>query len=490
MSKSDNSGHSTEKKPPASRQHPPSKSKNANLDADSSVVESVSVPMAVLLSGSANADEEPLLAIGRAAEPPTTDLVKSKKPPRKAQDSRQLTQVEPSTSATATTTKKPSRPNSSGLMTYPIDEDIVVSHAHASDSVEEYTTEDISVYVADAVSDTRTSSSTPENEEQIDVKSVGRTASKKATSGISPKVQSKDSNIESLSNEEFSGEASWNRVQKTKGFVLDPQQKGESKGNNSVKGKHDKNAKSSKVDVIEKLKMDRDAKRSKLKEDREHMIEKLKREQAEQQIKLMEERASQRLSRKAKDQEQPALSHVVSNPASISENHNQTNADGIAPSPKPPTSGKQATVQRKSIVPAPVKSQSNRTLIKNALMHVCLAGAANVPIQHEVLEDLQESPASHFIILLRDVNNFSFRGLYAWDPTLDQTLKTYSGSLGPNILDTSQVVEFYKYDSGARTFKAVPTKSFGRSVHAVAIARDVSSQHQHHQSPMKSSTHA
>lgn len=40
------------------------------------------------------------------------------------------------------------------------------------------------------------------------------------------------------------------------------------------------------------------------------------------------------------------------------------------------------------------------------------------------------------------------------------------------ILDPEEVVEFYKYDSGARTFKALPTKSFGRSVHAVALARN------------------
>lgn len=76
------------------------------------------------------------------------------------------------------------------------------------------------------------------------------------------------------------------------------------------------------------------------------------------------------------------------------------------------------------------------------------------------------------MILLRDVNNFAFRGLYFWDPNLDQTLKLYSGSPGPTELDPAGVLEFYKYDSGARTFKPIPTKSFGRTVDAIAIGRD------------------
>lgn len=87
-------------------------------------------------------------------------------------------------------------------------------------------------------------------------------------------------------------------------------------------------------------------------------------------------------------------------------------------------------------------------------------------------QDLENCNASHFIILFRERNNFSFRGLYSWDPLLDQTVKVHSGSLGPNVIDPNSVLEYYKYDSGARTFKPVPTKTFGRSVHAVAISRD------------------
>ncbi|KND03797.1 uncharacterized protein SPPG_01254 [Spizellomyces punctatus DAOM BR117] len=117
------------------------------------------------------------------------------------------------------------------------------------------------------------------------------------------------------------------------------------------------------------------------------------------------------------------------------------------------------------------KEQSNRLLIRNALIHVCLAGAVNEQTKQEVLEDLSTSPSTHFIILFRDVKNHSFRGLYSYDPELDHALRLYG--VGPDVLDTHSVAEFYKYDSGARTFKSLPTKSFGRSVHGVAIAREM-----------------
>ena len=87
---------------------------------------------------------------------------------------------------------------------------------------------------------------------------------------------------------------------------------------------------------------------------------------------------------------------------------------------------------------------------------------------------MDESPSTHFIVLFRDKNNFSFRGLYSWDSLLDQTIKVYAGSQGPDIISLNSVLEFYKYDSGARTFKPIPTKSFGSSVHAVAIGREFS----------------
>lgn len=81
-----------------------------------------------------------------------------------------------------------------------------------------------------------------------------------------------------------------------------------------------------------------------------------------------------------------------------------------------------------------------------------------------------ESKSTHFLILFRQVNNFSFRGLYVYDEELDRAVKLYKDSIGPETINSASVAEFYKYDSGGRTFKAVPTKSFGKSIHALAIS--------------------
>ncbi|KAJ3134704.1 hypothetical protein HK101_004320 [Irineochytrium annulatum] len=140
--------------------------------------------------------------------------------------------------------------------------------------------------------------------------------------------------------------------------------------------------------------------------------------------------------------------------------------------------------------------QSNRPLIRNALLHVCLAGTVNDKVKQDVLDDLADSTASHFIILFRGPKNHAFRGLYSFDPNLHQVLKVYAPASGappsdgdsldipttpssaaaaapinsgPATLLEEDVAEFYKYDSGSRGFKLLPTKSFGISVHAVAL---------------------
>ncbi|KAJ3417175.1 Calmodulin-regulated spectrin-associated protein 1 [Chytridiales sp. JEL 0842] len=139
------------------------------------------------------------------------------------------------------------------------------------------------------------------------------------------------------------------------------------------------------------------------------------------------------------------------------------------------------------VIPPIRKPLSNRQLIKNALLHVCLAGSVHERVKQEVLEDLEASPGSHFIILLRGSKNHAFRGLYSYDPALNQVLKVYAppavvdehtGQIvsapysGPDSLTETDVLEFFKYDSGTRSFKILPTKSFGMSVSAVSIHSD------------------
>ncbi|KAI9350883.1 hypothetical protein BDR26DRAFT_1003689 [Obelidium mucronatum] len=156
-------------------------------------------------------------------------------------------------------------------------------------------------------------------------------------------------------------------------------------------------------------------------------------------------------------------------------------------------SSKDAPYTRKKPLPF-TKQQSNRKIIKNALQ-VCLAGTVNEKVKKEVIEDLDASKANHFIILFRGLKNHAFKGLYSYDNHLHQVLRVYapasdartvdekrvpsaatpatpSSAAGPNSISEQDVLEFYKYDSGSRSFKVVPTRSFGASVHAVALRSD------------------
>ncbi|KAI9354374.1 hypothetical protein DFJ73DRAFT_312687 [Zopfochytrium polystomum] len=144
------------------------------------------------------------------------------------------------------------------------------------------------------------------------------------------------------------------------------------------------------------------------------------------------------------------------------------------------------------------------------------------------MQVLSTSSSTHFIILFRGVKNHAFKGLFSYEPGAHTVERIFplpprldvdgndedaaptaasmlrlppldartiavtaavvaagglngrerpqsaaSGSGGgaigvPGRLDEADVAEYYKFDSGSRTFKALHTRSFGRSVHAVA----------------------
>lgn len=129
-----------------------------------------------------------------------------------------------------------------------------------------------------------------------------------------------------------------------------------------------------------------------------------------------------------------------------------------------------STHSQPSIVPRLTKNnnKSNKQVIKNAL-NAILAGGVNAKVRQEVLEDMEDSKADNFIILLRDNKNHSFRGLYSYDAELGQVLKVYAGTVGPDSITSADVVDYFKYDTGSRTLKTLPTKAWGMSVHAVAL---------------------
>ncbi|KNE54500.1 hypothetical protein AMAG_00472 [Allomyces macrogynus ATCC 38327] len=114
--------------------------------------------------------------------------------------------------------------------------------------------------------------------------------------------------------------------------------------------------------------------------------------------------------------------------------------------------------------------RSNKKLIVNAL-NMCLSGPVNEKTRTEVLEDLERSDQTNFVVLLRGPKNHSFKGLYVHVVDQNQIIKLYGN--GPLEIEQADVSEFFKYDSGSRSFKPIPTRSFSTFVHGVAVQATV-----------------
>lgn len=61
--------------------------------------------------------------------------------------------------------------------------------------------------------------------------------------------------------------------------------------------------------------------------------------------------------------------------------------------------------------------------------------------------------------------------MYSYNPTNDEVKKLYSRSGGsPLYLDCNMVLNYYRYDSGAKSFNPIPSKkTFSIAVDAVAL---------------------
>ncbi|KAJ3131027.1 putative deoxyribonuclease tatdn3 [Physocladia obscura] len=229
----------------------------------------------------------------------------------------------------------------------------------------------------------------------------------------------------------------------------------------------------------------------------------LRRQREQEQMELLASKSRLRAAQQAAEKEMASITTTILRvPSNVS--HVSTTSIKL-PSSNDNIKPIVQNLSRRAALPIQ-KMQSNRKLIRNAL-HVCLAGTVNEKVKNEVLEDLEASQAFYFVILFRGLKNHAFKGLYSYDPQLQQILRVYApaaattrktplefddfeshaiksttrrlssanshpAAAGPNSIREQDVLEFYKYDSGSRSFKVVPTKSFGVSVHAVALRSD------------------
>ena len=63
----------------------------------------------------------------------------------------------------------------------------------------------------------------------------------------------------------------------------------------------------------------------------------------------------------------------------------------------------------------PMKKRSNKQLMRNAIVHTCLAGPVNKDAKENVLAGLDAADSIHFVILLHDPNDLKFRAIYSYD---------------------------------------------------------------------------
>ncbi|XP_078131608.1 calmodulin-regulated spectrin-associated protein 3-like [Sander vitreus] len=110
--------------------------------------------------------------------------------------------------------------------------------------------------------------------------------------------------------------------------------------------------------------------------------------------------------------------------------------------------------------------KSNKFIIHNALSRCCLAGKVNETQKNKIVEEMEKSPANHFLILFRD-SNCQFRGVYTMN-TDSQELVRLAG-VGPRTIGSTQVESIYKYSSDRKQFSAIPSKTMGMTVDAFTI---------------------
>ncbi|XP_067296588.1 calmodulin-regulated spectrin-associated protein 3 isoform X2 [Pseudorasbora parva] len=110
--------------------------------------------------------------------------------------------------------------------------------------------------------------------------------------------------------------------------------------------------------------------------------------------------------------------------------------------------------------------KSNKFIIHNALSRCCLAGKVNESQKNKIMEEMEKSSASHFLILLRD-SSCQFRAIYTPDGQSEE-LHRLCG-VGPRVISSSAVETIYKYSSERKQFNTLPSRTLSMTVDAFTI---------------------
>lgn len=106
----------------------------------------------------------------------------------------------------------------------------------------------------------------------------------------------------------------------------------------------------------------------------------------------------------------------------------------------------------------PTKLRSNIIICKNAVQSpACLgSGEINADQRNEALAAIDASSIPHLVIVLRTQNHLKFRGIYA---VVDEKITRIYGA-GPRTITKDMVTKYFRYDSGSKAFKPLPSRDF------------------------------
>ncbi|XP_030205907.1 calmodulin-regulated spectrin-associated protein 3 isoform X2 [Gadus morhua] len=110
--------------------------------------------------------------------------------------------------------------------------------------------------------------------------------------------------------------------------------------------------------------------------------------------------------------------------------------------------------------------KSNKFIIHNAISRCCLAGKVNEPQKNKIVEEMEKSPANHFLILFRDAS-CQFRAVYTMNPETEEMVRLTG--VGPRVIGPDMVESIFKYSSDRKQFTAIPSKTMSMSVDAFTI---------------------
>ena len=74
------------------------------------------------------------------------------------------------------------------------------------------------------------------------------------------------------------------------------------------------------------------------------------------------------------------------------------------------------------------------------------------------------------LVLFGSEEALTFRGIYLRDPEAGVAEKIFG--LGPNEIGESEIVSFYKYNSGRKTFQKIRSESLTSTTDAIAISKE------------------